>query len=654
MSFFEFHLLPMMPWTAAYGASFLWLLLQSIAPLPSCSSEALSDVHHVDPAVLSASSGDAGGNDKEHSKQCQTPVRHSSSLAGALAPQQQFPDDNAPRLPPRPGDSESHSEAMDVLPGADAKHLHGLLGRLPDGSMRMLPKPLPTEGLTDEERRDAHRGFAFNSRVSDSVSVDRDQADARSPSCIRKHRMYPKELPSASVVIVFHNEHISVLLRTVHSVLNHSPPRFVSQVILVDDASMHNKERFYKKHWLRLQEELTEYCKHLPKVLLVRLAERRGLMVARMEGAWRATGDVLIFLDSHVEATPGWIEPLLARVKQGSQHVVLPRVDSIGNDNLVYGHAGGLSVISFSWTLGQQPWSGAEQFGPDDTTMQMSPIMSGGLFAHDRRFFLRLGGYDQDMRLYGGEETEISFRIWMCGGKIEHAPCSHVGHIFRSSDFWEGQVYVVPGGEIARNKLRAAEVWMDRYKSLVKYATMPLPPHLTLGDLEPRKALRRKLGCKSFTWYLQHVVPDKFVPKISADVKAGALWNPALDVCVDTLGGNSPGQVFGAYPCHGQHGTQALVLDDDGLVRIPLTDYLGCLAAEKGQVIMDSCMGQNGTKQINWRTRWKYSFKSRRFGLRAKGGGNGSCLETVRNEDGGHNLLLAPCGRKEEQVWIWN
>ncbi|CAE7761949.1 gly-9, partial [Symbiodinium pilosum] len=112
--------------------------------------------------------------------------------------------------------------------------------------------------------------------------------------------------------------------------------------------------------------------------------------------------------------------------------------------------------------------------------------------------FLMLGGYDQEMRLYGGEEMEISFRTWMCGGAIEHVPCSHVGHVFRTPKYWQGQVYEVPGEEIARNKLRAAEVWLDDYKKLMQYATMLLPKRLSLGDVSARKSLRQRLGCAGF------------------------------------------------------------------------------------------------------------------------------------------------------------
>lgn len=56
-----------------------------------------------------------------------------------------------------------------------------------------------------------------------------------------KYWHYPTKLPTASVVIVFHNEGWSTLMRTVHSVINTSPPELLAEVVLVDDFSTKGK-----------------------------------------------------------------------------------------------------------------------------------------------------------------------------------------------------------------------------------------------------------------------------------------------------------------------------------------------------------------------------------------------------------------------------
>lgn len=59
-----------------------------------------------------------------------------------------------------------------------------------------------------------------------------------SPRCVeRKFRRCPP-LPTTSVIIVFHNEAWSTLLRTVYSVLYTTPADLLTEIIMVDDASI--------------------------------------------------------------------------------------------------------------------------------------------------------------------------------------------------------------------------------------------------------------------------------------------------------------------------------------------------------------------------------------------------------------------------------
>ena len=100
------------------------------------------------------------------------------------------------------------------------------------------------------------------------------------------------------------------------------------------------------------------------------------------------------------------------------------------------------------------------------------------------------------------------FQTWMCGGTLETMPCSHVGHIFRHrAPYSSGGA----GNFMTKNNHRLAEVWLDEYKEFF-YFFNPNVRSADGGDISERVAIRKRLNCKSFGWYLNNIFPETHWP----------------------------------------------------------------------------------------------------------------------------------------------
>ena len=386
----------------------------------------------------------------------------------------------------------------------------------------------------------------LNVVASELVSLNRRLPDVRNSACY--NLKFPERLPKTSVIIVFYNEAWSTLLRTVHSVINRSPPSLLQEIILVDDASDH----------MELLDQLDTYMNALPvPSQVIRIIERGGLIRARLAGAEQATGSVLVFLDAHCEVSPRWLTPMLAEIANDRTRVVLPVIDDINDETFAYEQResdferGGLDW-KFMYTL-LHPALSIKDSSPENSIP--TPIMIGGAFAIDREFFFVSGAYDNQMMIWGGENVEMSLRIWRCGGSLLQSPCSHVGHVFRKST-----PHTMPDGfsaydTININTARFAEVWLDEYKQFYYYMN-PAAKNVQPGDLTQRLNLKNELRCHSAKWFLDHVYTDHSLPyKV---LYTGQIQHKLSQDCLDAVG--SKGEKVAMKVCHGLGGFQTFLL----------------------------------------------------------------------------------------------
>lgn len=183
------------------------------------------------------------------------------------------------------------------------------------------------KNLEDQHKRDeGYKNYAFNVLISDNLGIRRNIPDTRHKLC--GAQKYPANLPNASIIICFYNEHYMTLLRSLHSVFERTPRALLHEIVLVNDYS--DSDTLHEKIKVYVKDNFDD------RVRLFKTERREGLIRARVFGARRATGKVLIFLDSHIEVNEMWIEPLLSRIAYSRNIVPMPVIDIVNADTFQY------------------------------------------------------------------------------------------------------------------------------------------------------------------------------------------------------------------------------------------------------------------------------------------------------------------------------
>ena len=154
--------------------------------------------------------------------------------------------------------------------------------------------------------------------------------------------------------------------------------------------------------------ELDQYVAALPirlRVDVVSHPECRGRSVARNSGIDRATGEVLVFLDGDMEVVPGFL------AAHASEH-------SDGN-TVALGTIVTTREIRHDAFVRYVDSRGVRKVKPGERIP--GRYFLSGNSSVSRPLLDRAGGFDEGFAQYGGEDTEMGYRLEQSGARFVHA-----------------------------------------------------------------------------------------------------------------------------------------------------------------------------------------------------------------------------------------
>jgi len=149
------------------------------------------------------------------------------------------------------------------------------------------------------------------------------------------------------------------------------------EIIVVDDNGILGHHSLPENIRMNIEEYKWDYIKSLSsKVKVVRHDNREGCARSRLTGAKMATGQVLMFVDSHIEMTSGtWYQHLVSPIIDNAHTIAMQIIDAVENPGMKE-YAGGvgpeqLGIINTKFWFGYQ----ADRFGDFILVTSWNPSM---------------------------------------------------------------------------------------------------------------------------------------------------------------------------------------------------------------------------------------------------------------------------------------
>lgn len=221
--------------------------------------------------------------------------------------------------------------------------------------------------------------------------------------------------PTIAIVILNWNGE-KLLLRFLPSVISNSRQKDV-KIIVADNGSSDTSLQLLRNNF--------------PEVEILDLKNNFGFAQGYNEALRQISADYFILLNSDVEVTPGWIDPLISLMEDDTSiAAVQPKIKSWQKkDEFEYaGAAGGfIDKLGFPFCRGRILNINEKDEGQYD---RITPIFwaSGACMAIKAERFRQTGGFDPDFWAHM-EEIDLCWRLKNMGYKIMYTPLCTVYHL---------------------------------------------------------------------------------------------------------------------------------------------------------------------------------------------------------------------------------
>jgi len=295
-----------------------------------------------------------------------------------------------------------------------------------------------------------------------------------------------------SLVIPSHNE--TDIVNTFTSAMQTAPEPI--EVIVVDDAS------------------------NIPVpngagIQVIRTEHRIGVGGARHLGVLKATGDAVLFTDSHCRFAPGWYEILTGQLTASPRTLFCASclaLDPVAMDvtrpkgtyfGATWNFFGPDRKKPFRHQFFEAIWA-PEQAGDD----YVIPAVMGACYAMNRDWFLELNPL-RFLRSWGGDEQALSLKAWLSGGEARLLKQVKIGHRFHEKGPTK---FPMKAWQSLYNKLFLIHTCLPEAHQKVLLAKIPHGSDFRVArqnieadwaQIEIEREANRRLFQRDFSWLLE-------------------------------------------------------------------------------------------------------------------------------------------------------